>query len=135
MSPLPCKVAVLADPVPGKALVDALKRQGVAARDFQDLPDFVKALHPGSVAVLVVQFRDGRPGHLEAWARMALEAPCVRKLAVLEQQPSLCMASYLTACSVEIVKTTLDEQGLERVAGMVRRMAAQHDYCLASPNP
>lgn len=76
-----------------------------------------------SVAVLVIDSpRQPNALLLAALGRMNLEYPAMQKVAFLEGEPSLPIASYLTGCGVDLVCRHGGEEAIDELATVVDRM-------------
>ena len=105
------------------SLAERLQRPGRRVACYDSLAELFRGEPVSTIEVLVVQCRDVPNGVLLATlGRLAVEHPGIAKVAVLQGEPPLPMASYLTACGVDLVWPDSVEAGTDRLATLVERI-------------
>lgn len=130
-----CKaeIVLLSSSAMAEVLLEAMVQRGLTATWCPDFREMVLRLPIPSLSVLVIDLEQERKGSLlAAVGRMALEYPRVQKVAILEHPPSLPVATYLTACAVELVRTRLDRASLEEIVFMVSEARERQAWSLAA---
>lgn len=113
-------------------LSDAEGAPGLAARLaastgpaawYSSLNEMVRRQPLSTISVLILHFRPLPKGILLATlGRMNLEYPAMQKVAVLDGEPPLPIAEYLTACGVSLFCDGATEDGTDRLASVVNRL-------------
>ncbi len=116
-------VVVLSESGAASSLAEQLVRAGGRVACYGSMAELLRDEAVPAMAALVVQSREVPNGVLLAGlGRLAVEHPGLPKVAVLESAPPLAVASYLTACGVELVWPESAEAGTDRLAMLVERI-------------
>ncbi len=116
-------VVLLSEADARASLAERLARPGRRVACYESMADLVRREPASTIEVLVVQCRDTPNGLLlAALGRLAVEHPGLPKVALLTNEPPLAVASYLTACGVDLVWPDAVEEGTDRVATLVERI-------------
>lgn len=96
---------------------------------YANVEDLIHGQPLSSVAVLVLKTPSQPKGDLlVALGRMNLEYPAMQKVVVMEGPPPLPVASYLTACGVDIIWSGSGEENMENLATVVDRMRERRQW-------
>ena len=119
-------VVVLSEPEEASALAERLSAPAESITWYANVEDLMHAQPLSSVAVLVIDTRKQPKGVLlAALGRMNVEYPAMQKIAVLDGPPPLPVASYLTACGVNLFWAGSGEGNLDQLATVVDRTYAR----------
>ncbi len=116
-------VVVLSAAEARPSLAERLTKPGRRVACYGSMDELLRDEAVTAMEALVVQCRDVPNGVLlAALGRLAVEHPGLPKVAVLESAPPLPVASYLTACGVDLVWPESVEAGTDRLATLVERI-------------
>ena len=119
-------VVVLSDSEAASALAACVSAPANAFTWYANVEDLMHARPLSSVAVLVVDIRPQPKGVLlAALGRMNLEYPAMQKIAVVAGPPPLPIASYLTACGVDLVWAGAGQESMDQLATVMNRTYAR----------
>ncbi len=115
-------VVVLSESEALPSLAQRLASPGRRVACYGSMDELLRDEPVMAMEALVVQCREVPNGVLlAALGRLAVEHPGLPKVAVLESAPPLPVASYLTACGVDLVWPEVEE-GTDRLATLVARI-------------
>lgn len=116
-------VVVLSEADDARAITARLQSSAGDVRWFANVEDLVQQQQLSSVSMLVFEAHAQPQGLLlVALGKMNLEYPAMQKVALLDEEPSLPVARYLTACGVDLICAPSDEERIDRLAVAVDRM-------------
>ena len=116
-------VVLLSDSEAMPSLAERLARPGRRVACYDSLEDLVRDEPVSAIEVLVLQWREMPNGVLlAALGRMTVDHPGLQKVAVMDSAPPLPVASYLTACGVDLVWPGRSEDGPDRLSTLVERI-------------
>ncbi len=116
-------LVVLSESGAVSSLAERLMRAGGRVACYGSMAELLRDEPIPAMQALVVHCREAPNGVLLAGlGRLAVEHPGLPKVAVLEGAPPLAVASYLTACGVELVWPDSVEAGTDRLATLVERI-------------
>ncbi len=116
-------VVVLSESQALPSLAERLAKPGLRVVWYGSMDALLRGEPVAALEALVVQCREVPNGVLlAALGRLAVEHPGLPKVAVLESMPPLAVASYLTACGVDLVWPESVEAGTDRLATLVERI-------------
>lgn len=117
-----CFVAVVTDAELPPSLKERMVPRAGRLLAYPTVEELVEGGDLQGMRVLVIWTQAVPKGRLlPVLARLNLERPWVQKIAMLEAQPPLVMAEYLTHCGVEVIWTGSEEERIERVKVLVNR--------------
>jgi len=114
---------LLSDAKEAPALAANLAALSGPAAHYSSVAELVNRHPLASISVLVLYFQTLPKGLLLAiLGRMNVEYPAMQKVAVLDQQPPLPIAEYLTSCGVNLMWNAATPEGRERLATVVNNL-------------
>ncbi len=130
MNSQPNLIAILEGGPAENALAESLASEGLPIVRFSSPAELSQSDRLSSIAVLVFGVHKGRLGSLLiALSRLSVEYPGMQKLAIVEGELSVTLATYLITCSVKLLEIYLDASGSERIVRAARRILEQRTWC------
>ena len=114
---------LLSDAEEAPALAADLAAVAGTAACYSSVADLVHRHPLSAISVLVMYFRALPRGILLATVgRMSVEYPAMQKVAVMDEQPPLPIAEYLTACGVNLLWNAGTPEGRKRLSNVVNNL-------------
>lgn len=125
-------IIVLSESGAGEFLSHAMMQHGLDAAWCKSMGEMLRDHPPPTLSVFVIHIdRDRKGPLLVAAGWMALEHPQVQKIAIVGEPLTLPIATYLTACSVEVVRARLEPSEVEHVVSVVSQASQRRAWALS----
>ena len=119
----PGSTVLLSDAAAAPSLAADLAATSGPAACYSSVTELVKKHPLSSIAILVLYFQALPKGMLLAiLGRMSVEYPAMQKVALLDEQPPLPIAGYLTACGVNLLWNAATPEGKQRLASVINNL-------------
>lgn len=119
----PNSTVVLSDAAAASFLAADLAAESGPAACYSSVSELVKKHPLSSISILVMYFQALPKGMLLAiLGRMNVEYPAMQKVALLDEQPPLPIAEYLTACGVSLFWNAATPEGRQRLASVINNL-------------
>ncbi|HKJ02046.1 MAG TPA: hypothetical protein VJ997_06310 [Longimicrobiales bacterium] len=119
----PSSTVLLSDAATAPSLAADLAAASGPAACYSSVAELVKKHPLSSISILVLYFQALPKGILLAiLGRMSVEYPAMQKVALLDEQPPLPIAEYLTHCGVNLLWDVATPEGRQQLASVVNHL-------------
>ena len=119
----PGSTVLLSDAATAPSLAAQLTAESGPATYYSSVAELVKKHPLSSISILVLYFQALPKGILLAiLGRMNVEYPAMQKVALMDEQPPLPIAEYLTACGVNLLWDAATPEGKQRLASVINNL-------------
>lgn len=119
----PGSTVLLSDAATAPSLAAHLAAESGPAACYSSVAELVNKHPLSSISILVLYFQALPKGILLAiLGRMNVEYPAMQKVALMDEQPPLPIAEYLTACGVNLLWDATTPEGRQRLASVINNL-------------